>query len=117
MTSHKIVCVSPSLAAPFEPLAHRQNLVSLNIYIGISLIYAHLYWMNWFHFLLLVAGPLLILIDCMMFLSPFRHSNSFFPRTPRLWNSLTAEWFLFTYGLSGFKSRVTITSAARLFLP
>ena len=27
--------------------------------------------MNWFHFILLVAGPLVILTDYMTFLSPF----------------------------------------------
>ena len=32
--------------------------------------------------------------------------NSFFPRTARLWNSLPAECFPFTYDLYSFKSRV-----------
>ena len=28
-------------------------------------------WLNWFHFLSLEGSPLVILIDCMIFLSPF----------------------------------------------
>ena len=28
-------------------------------------------WLNWFHFLFLEGGLLVILIDCMIFLSPF----------------------------------------------
>ena len=32
---------------------------------------AHLNWLNWLHFLILVGGLLVILIDCMIFLFPF----------------------------------------------
>ena len=39
--------------------------------IGISLVDAHLSWLNWFHFLILEEGQLVILIDCMILLSPF----------------------------------------------
>ena len=31
----------------------------------------HLNWLNWFHFLILVAGAFIILIDCIIFLSLF----------------------------------------------
>ena len=31
----------------------------------------NLNWLNWFHFLILEGGLLVILIDCMIFLSPF----------------------------------------------
>ena len=31
-------------------------------------------WLNWFHFLLLEADPLVILISCMIFLSPFLYA-------------------------------------------
>ena len=31
----------------------------------------HLNWVNWFQFLILVAGSHVILIGCMIFLSPF----------------------------------------------
>ena len=69
-------------------------------------------WFNWFHFLFLKVGVLVILIDCMIFLSPFidvtsnSFVNSFFPCTARLCNSLPVECFPLTYDLSGFKSRI-----------
>ena len=53
--------VGPSLAASFEPLVHHGN-VAVGIYLN---------WLNWFHFLILKEGLLIILIDCMIFLSPF----------------------------------------------
>ena len=61
----KRICrtVGPSLTASFEPLAHcrcRYTLVDV-----------HLNWLNWFHFLILGGGLLIILIDFMMVLSPF----------------------------------------------
>ena len=59
--------VGPSLAASLEPLAHPQNLAI----IGITLIGVHLNWLNWFHVVVLVGGLLVILIDCMIFMSPF----------------------------------------------
>ena len=58
----------PSLATSLEPLAHCQNVASLST--GITLIDAHLNWLNWFHFLILEGGLLIILIDYMIFLSP-----------------------------------------------
>ena len=39
--------------------------------IGITLVDAHLNWLNWFHFLIVKGGLLIILVDCMIFLSPF----------------------------------------------
>ena len=65
----KQICrtVGPSLAASLEPLAHRRNVAS----IGITLVHVHLNWLNWFHFLILEGDLLVILIDCMIFLSPF----------------------------------------------
>ena len=38
---------------------------------GITLVDVHLNWLNWFHFLILKGGLLVILIDCMIFVSPF----------------------------------------------
>ena len=66
----KQICriVSSSLAASLESLAHRRNLV---FSIGIILVDVHLNWLNWFHFLILEGDLLVILIDCMIFLSPF----------------------------------------------
>ena len=63
----KRICrtVGPSLAASLEPLARRRNSI------GITLVDVHLNWLNWFHFLVLERGLLVILIDFMIFLSPF----------------------------------------------
>ena len=74
----KRICriVGPSLAASLEPLAHRQNVTSLSLfyrcYFGR---YALQNWLNWFHFLFLEGGLLLILIDCIIFLSSFLDVN------------------------------------------
>ena len=38
--------------------------------IGIALVGVHLSWLNWIHFLIFKGGLLVILIDCMIFLSP-----------------------------------------------
>ena len=37
---------------------------------GITLVDVHLNWLSWFHFFV-VRGPLVILTDCMIFLSSF----------------------------------------------
>ena len=70
----------------------------------------HLNWLNWFHFLFLEWGLLVILIDCISFLSPLldvtRMPMSRVSFTARLWNSLPIECFPSTYDLSGFKSRI-----------
>ena len=78
---------------------------TLGFSVGITLVDVHLNWLNWFHFLFLEGGLLVILIDCMIFLSPFldvtRMSvNSFFPCTARLLNSLPVECFPLTYDLN-----------------
>ena len=112
MISHQIVCVSLSLAAPLETLAHRRNVASLSLFYryyfdrrsseqdelvplppsrGRSTCYS-----NKLHdFSVTIPG-------CYKDV----YVNSFFPRTPRLWNSLPAESFPLTYDLNGFKSRV-----------
>ena len=63
----------PSLAASLEPLGN-QNVASFSsvaFSIGITLVDVPQDWLNWFHFLFVEVGLLLILIDCMIFLSPF----------------------------------------------
>ena len=60
-----------SLAASLEPLAHFQNVARLTLFYRYYLVDVHLNWPNWFLFLILVVGLLIILIDCMIFLSPF----------------------------------------------
>ena len=109
----KRICrtVGPSLAASLEPLAHRQNVASLSLFYR-YLVDAHLNWLNWFHFLILEGGLLVILIDCMVFFVTIPrcykdvYVNSFFPHTARLWSSLPIVCFPLTYDLSGFKSRI-----------
>ena len=66
----KRICrtVGPSLATSLEPLAHRQDVVSL------SLFYRYYFGRcspSWLHFLFLEGDLLVVLIDCMIFLSPF----------------------------------------------
>ena len=106
--------VGPSLAASLELLTHIWNVASLILF------YRHYFgrcsselnWLNWFLSLILEGGLPVILIDCIIFLSPFlnvvRMSMSIvsFPRTAKLWNSLPVECFPLTYDLNGFKSRI-----------
>ena len=68
-------------------------------------------WLNWFHFLILEVGLLVVLIDHMIFLSPFLDVTKIcmsivFSRTARPWNSLPTEYFPLTYDLNDFKSRI-----------
>ena len=67
----KKICrtVTPSLATSLEPLAHRRNARSISI--GTTLADVHLNWLNWFDFLSFEGSLLVILIDCMVFVSPF----------------------------------------------
>ena len=53
-------------SASHEPLA---QVFSLSLFYR-YLVDVHLNWLNWFHFLILKGGLLVILIDCMIFLSP-----------------------------------------------
>ena len=62
---------APSFAAPLEPLAHRRNVASSSF----SYWYVLENWLNWFHFLFVEGGLLVILIDCMAFLSIFIHDT------------------------------------------
>ena len=75
--------VGPSLAASLQLLAHWNvaSLWLLSLFIGITLVDAHLNWLNRFHFLILGGGWLIILIDCMIFLSPFLDVTRMFMST------------------------------------
>ena len=68
----KRICrtVGPSLAASIEPLAHHRNVASLSLFYR-YLVDVHLNWLNWFHFLIFEGNVLVILINCMIFQSPF----------------------------------------------
>ena len=67
MTSHQIVSVVPALAVSLKPLAHHRTVASVSFsysyYFGRCLSER----LNWFHFLILVAVPLVILIGCIFF--------------------------------------------------
>ena len=67
--------------------------ITVGITIGITLVDVLQNWLNWFHFLFLKVGLLVILIDCMIFLSPFLDVTRMSISTvsflaARLWNSL-----------------------------
>ena len=92
----KQICraICSSLAAPLEPLVYCRNVASLSLFYSITLVDVLPNWLNWFHFLLLDGGLLVILIDCMIFLSPFLDVIKMSMSTVSL-----------TYNLNGFKSR------------
>ena len=75
--------VGPSLVASLEPLALRRNMASLSLFYRYYLVAVLQNWLNLFHFLFLEEGLLVMVIDCMIFLSPFldvtRMSMSAFP--------------------------------------
>ena len=68
----KRICrtVGPSLAASLESLVHCRNVPSLSFFHR-WLVDIPLNWLNWFLFLILNAGLLVILVCCMILLSPF----------------------------------------------
>ena len=67
--SYKIYrTVGPSLAASLETLAHRQNVASLSLLYRYCFDIFFLNWLNWFHFIILEIGLLVILIDSITFL-------------------------------------------------
>ena len=71
----KWICrtVGPPLAVSLESLTHHRNTANLSLFysIGITLADVHLNWLNCFHIFVLEGGLLIILINCMIFLSPF----------------------------------------------
>ena len=87
----KRVCktVGPSLLVSLEPSVHRRNVVSLGFSISITLVDVYLNWLNWFHILILEEGQLVILIDCMILLSPFQDV---------MWVSMSTDSFLAQLG-------------------
>ena len=104
--------VGPSLAAPLEPLAHRQNVVSL------SLFYRYYFGRCSSELAQLVPLPFFRgrstcysdrLYDfCVTIPSCCKdiYVNNFFPRTTKLWNFLPIECFPLAFDLCGFKSRI-----------
>ena len=110
----KRICrtVGPSLAASLKPFAHRRNVASL------SLFYRCYFGRFSSELAQLVPLPFSrgrytrysdTFHDFSVTISKcYRdaHVNSFFPRTAKLWNSLSIECFPLSYDLSGFKSRI-----------
>ena len=86
---HLLLLLNPWLIAEMRPAF---------LYIGITLLNVHQKWLNWFHFLYLKGGLLVILIDCIIFLSPLLDVTrmSVPPRADRLWNYLPIECFPLT---------------------
>ena len=71
----------------------------------------HLNWLKWLHFLILEGGLLIILIDCMIFPSPFLDVTKISMSTVSFlvqldWNSHPMECFSLIYVLNGFKYRI-----------
>ena len=109
----KRICrtVGPSLATSLEPLAHRWNVANL------SLFYMYHFGRCSSELAQLVPLPLSWdrstrypdrLHDFSVTIRRYYkdvYFNSFFPRTGRLWDSLSIECFPLTYGLSSFESR------------
>ena len=125
----KQICgtVGPSLVASLEPLAHHQNVARLNLF------YRYYFGRCSSELDQLVPVPFSQGRSARYFDSLHDFSvniprcykdayvNSFFPRTARLWNSLSLECFPLSYDLSRFKSRInrhllTISSFKRDFL-
>ena len=96
-----------------ETFAHCQNVVRLSLFYGHYFGYVHLNWLSRFRFLILEGGPVVILIECMIFL-PFLDVIRMF---------MSAGYFLIQsdfgilclqsvpliYDLNGFKSTVNDT--------
>ena len=110
----KQICrtVSSSLTASLEPLAHRQNVASLNLF--------YRYYFGRCSSELAQLVPLPFSRGRSTRYSDRLHdfsvtiprcykdvnTNSFFPCTARLWDSLPIECCPLTYDLRGFKSRI-----------
>ena len=66
-------------------LPHHRKIFS----VGITLVDVHLNWLKRPHFLILEGGLLVILIDCMIFLSPFLDVTRMSMSTVSSWHCLT----------------------------
>ena len=86
----------------------------------ITVVDVHLSWLNLFHFHILEGSLLVILIDCMIFLSPFVDATRMSMLTvsflAQLHNSLLIECFCLTYDLNGIKSRINRHLCFKLFV-
>ena len=101
-------CFGPSPAGSLQPLDHHRNVASLSLFF-------RYYFGRCFQLVPLPFSrgrPTCYsdrLHDFSVTIPRFYkdvYVNSFFPRTARLWNSLSIECFPLTYDLSGFKSGI-----------
>ena len=104
--------VGPLLAASLEPLTHRRNVASLSVF------YRYYFVRRSSELAQLVPLPFCcgrstrysVRLHDLSVTIPRCYKdvcvNSFFPRTARLWNSLSMECFALTFNLNGFKSRI-----------
>ena len=63
--------VAPLLSASLKPLAHRPNVARLSLFYRYYFDRCLPELADWFHIVVLEGGLLVILVDCMIFLSPF----------------------------------------------
>ena len=61
--------VGPTFATFLELVAPHQNVTSFSLF-NRYFVDVHVNWLNRLHFLIILGRPLIILIGCMMFLSP-----------------------------------------------
>ena len=81
------------LASLLEPFTHRGNRASLNLFYRYYLLDVNLNWLNRFHILILVGVLLVIVIDCMIFQSPFLYAIRMFMSTVSFLTQLDSEIF------------------------
>ena len=89
----KRICrtVGSSLATSLEPLAHHRNMTSVSLFCK-YLVDVIQNWYNWFHFLFREGGLLVILIDCMIFLSSFLNGTRMSMSTVSLLKQVDSEF-------------------------
>ena len=90
----------PSLAAFLNPWLIVEMWPGEVFSIGITLVDVLQNWLNWFHFFFLEGVPLVTLMDCMIFLSPFVDvtlmSMSIFSFLAQLGSALPIQYFPLT---------------------
>ena len=79
---------------------------------SITLVNVHLTWLNWFNFVVLVVGPLVVLINCHLFLLSIlevrRMSMSTVSSLPYLSSEIIYMKNVLAHNLNGLKHRVNI---------
>ena len=104
----KLICriVGPSLADSLQPLAHCRSVAGLSLFSMYYFGRCSSELAQLFNFLFLEGGLLIILIDCMIFLSPFLDVTRMPMSIVSFLAWVNSGCFPLTYDLSGFKSRI-----------